>query len=144
MFGLEESSLIALFVMTIGGLCGGVYGMWQGLVQWQHRRKDQNSDRRKENIERGIQDQLTILSERINKIGVDKMQGLEGRVSKLEATQIGYREMKELLDDALATHLRPLKESEDENNKRIHYIERQLERQSMKEELLKQGLLKDA
>ena len=109
----------AIWVAVGGGAIGGIWS----IVSWKIRRRDQNDDSAEKKSHLSVKVKFEEVHKRISstndtvkEIEVEKLKTIEGRLGALEAIQIGYKEMKELLDSTLNTHLTPLIEAEKDNS----------------------------
>ena len=116
--------------IAIGG--GGIGGIWS-IVSWKIRRRDQNDDSAEKKSKLSIDVRFNEVHKEISKtndtvkeIEVEKLKTVDTRLTALEAIQIGYKEMKELLDSTLTTHLTPIIEAEKKNTEDVSDLKQKL------------------
>ncbi len=119
----------AIWIAVGGGAIGGIWS----IVSWKIRRRDQNDDSAEKKSKLSIDvrfnevhKEITKTNDTVKEIEVEKLKTVDTRLTALEAIQIGYKEMKELLDATLTTHLTPIIEAEKQNTKDVSELQKKL------------------
>ncbi len=116
----------ALWIMLGGSTIGGIWGIWS----WKIRRKDQKADKAESNAVKDISiakkaetdkilSDIKTTSARVDKIERGDMITIEGRLTALESLQVGYKEIKDLFESSLESHLLPLIKAEERNTEEL-------------------------
>ena len=124
----------AVFTVMGGGMIGGIWGVYA----WKVRRRDQKEDKAESESKVAAKAKFSDVHLRLNKIESEKLLLVEGRLTSLEATVMSRKEMQELLDSTLTTHLNPIIDIERKNSEELTRLKDRLQRMEIVEELKKQ------
>ena len=121
----------AVLVMLGGTTIAGVRSIWS----WKVRRKDQKEDKVENETKVAAKAKISDIHLRLNKIEGDDLKLVEGRLKALEATVMDRKEMQELLNSTLETHLNPIVEIERKNSEELTGLKDRLQRIEIMEQL---------
>ena len=121
----------AVLVMLGGTTIAGVWSIWS----WKVRRKDQKADKVENETKVAAKAKISEIHLRLNKIEGDDLKLVEGRLKALEATVMDRKEMQELLNSTLETHLNPIVEIERKNSEELTGLKDRLQRIEIMEQL---------
>ena len=124
----------AVLVMLGGTTIAGVWSIWS----WKVRRKDQKEDKVENETKVAAKAKISDIHLRLNKIEGDDLKLVEGRLKALEATVMDRKEMQELLNSTLETHLNPIVEIERKNSEELTGLKDRLQRIEIMEQLKSQ------